>query len=162
MTGQRLRRGSVRRIRSCARPCRLEAGERAVLRRGRGDQHKAVTRRINELVAERGVVTVALAAQQPPDRGISLAAGGGRTLCLVAWSFNGSPSPVQADELAACARCQVIGPDGPGQRDDRAHLGQVLGAVRAARQVRFEAAALRPGQNAFEVIGDQLDSLLAG
>ena len=59
-------------------------------------------------------------------------------------------------------RSQVIGRDAPGQGYHGAHLGQVLGAVRAASQVRFEAAALRTGQGALEIRGDQLDGLLAG
>src|ERR1700733_145930 len=53
------------------------------------------------------------------------------------------PSAVQADELLSHARRKVIGRDASGQRDDSAHLGEILGAVRAVREVRLEPAALR-------------------
>jgi hypothetical protein len=54
------------------------------------------------------------------------------------------PPTVQPDEFASHARSEVIGRDASGQRDDSAYLGEVFAAVRAAGEVRFEPAALRP------------------
>src|ERR1700726_2083209 len=76
--------------------------------------------------------------------------------------FVGPPPAVQPDEFASHARSEVIGRDAPGQRDDCAYLGEVFGAVKAAYEVRFEPAALRRRQGAFEVVSDKLDRLLAG
>src|ERR1700758_4825008 len=83
------------------------------------------------------------------------------TLCLAFMCLPGSPSPVQADELATHLRSQVIGRDRPGQCDDSAHLGKVLGTVRTARQVRFETSALPRRKSALEIAGDKLHCLLA-
>jgi hypothetical protein len=58
--------------------------------------------------------------------------------CLI-----GPPPAVQPDEFAAHARSYVIGRDASGQRDHSAYLGEVFGAVNAARQVCFEPAAPR-------------------
>ena len=44
----------------------LPAGERAALRLAAGTSHKAVARRINELVADRGVVTAAEVFERTP------------------------------------------------------------------------------------------------
>ncbi len=58
-------------------------------------------------------------------------------------------------------RSQVSGLQAPGEPDGLAHLGQVLGAVRAAGQMGLEPAPGPAGQRAFQVAGDQLDGLLA-
>src|SRR6185369_13390544 len=75
--------------------------------------------------------------------------------------LSGPPAPVEIDYLVARLRGQVPGLDPAGQADRLAHLGQVLGAVRAAGQVRLEPAAGPRAQIVFEVVGDQLDGLLA-
>jgi PPOX class probable F420-dependent enzyme len=51
----------------------------------------------------------------------------------------GPPAAVQLNELLPLLRSQVFRLQAPGEPDDLPHLGQVLGAVRAARQVRLEA-----------------------
>ena len=60
------------------------------------------------------------------------------TLCLPGLLLFGPPPAVEVDDLVPCLRGQVLGFDPAGQLDRLAHLGQVLGAVRAARQVRLE------------------------
>ena len=55
------------------------------------------------------------------------------------------PPPVQVDELVPHLRRQVLGRQPTGEADGLAHLRQVLGAVRAAGQVRLEAAPGRRG-----------------
>ena len=62
---------------------------------------------------------------------------------------------------SAHLRGQVLGGERAGEADRLAHLGQVLGAVRAAGQVRLEPAPVGRGQRALQVVGDQLDGLLA-
>src|ERR1700761_445542 len=85
-----------------------------------------------------------------------------RMLRLTVRRFVGSPLPVDTDELTAHARRQVIRRDASRQYDHRTHLGQVLGTVRAACHVGFEAVPLRTGQGALEIAGDQFDRLLTG
>jgi hypothetical protein len=73
----------------------------------------------------------------------------------------GLPPAVEIDELVPHLRSQVFGRQPAGEADGLAHLGQVLGAVRAAGQMRLETPPGRPAQRAFQVIGHQLDSSLA-
>ena len=74
----------------------------------------------------------------------------------------GTPAAIEVHEFLAHLRAQVLGFQPAGEPDGLPHLGQVLGAVRAAGQMALEAAPARPGQRTFQVIGDQLDGLLAG
>ena len=69
----------------------------------------------------------------------------------------GPPPAVEVGELVLHLRGQVVGFEPAGEADGLAHLREVLGAVRAARQVRLEAAPGPGVQRALEVVGDQLD-----
>ena len=60
----------------------------------------------------------------------------------------GPPLAVQVDELVPHLRSQVLGRQPTGEADGLAHLRQVLGAVRAAGQVRLETAPGRPAERA--------------
>src|SRR5690348_4064061 len=73
----------------------------------------------------------------------------------------GPPPAVQVGELVPHLGGQVLGCELAGQLDGLAHLRQVLGAVRAAGQVGLEPAPGGAAQRALQVVGDQLDSLLA-
>jgi PPOX class probable F420-dependent enzyme len=56
----------------------------------------------------------------------------------------GTPAAVEVDELLLLLRGQVLRLQAAGEADGLAHLGQVLGAVRAAGQVRLEAPSGPP------------------
>lgn len=71
------------------------------------------------------------------------------------------PLAIEIDEPLARFGGKVVGNDTACGLDRRPHLRQVLGAVLARCQVGLEAAPLTPGECPFEVIGDELDSLLA-
>ena len=78
-------------------------------------------------------------SSRPTDAARPLRRGDGalyRVICPIV-----PPSAVYANELLSHPRREVIGRNASGQRDDSAHLGEVFGAVRAAREVRFEPAA---------------------
>jgi GNAT superfamily N-acetyltransferase len=68
----------------------------------------------------------------------------------------GSPPAVEVGELVSHLRSQVLGFEPAGQADRLAHLGQVLGAVRAGRQVRLETAPGPGAQRPLKVVGDQV------
>ena len=60
-----------------------------------------------------------------------------------------------------CLRSQVVRLDRTGQLDGHFDLFQVGAAIRARTQMRLETATVTTRQGAFEVVGDQLDGLLA-
>src|SRR5271165_547380 len=72
-----------------------------------------------------------------------------------------APAAVEVRQVVPHLRGEVFWGHPPGQADGLAHLGEVLGAVRAAREVLLEAAARRTAEPALQVVGDQLDHLLA-
>src|SRR5712691_2063977 len=86
---------------------------------------------------------------------------------MMSWPENsglllfGSPPAVQVGEFLPHLRGEVLGRQLAGQLDGLAHLRQVLGTVRAGGQVGLEAAPGRAAQRALQVVGDQLDGLLA-
>src|SRR6516162_8178467 len=72
-----------------------------------------------------------------------------------------APAAVKVRQVVAHLRGQVFRGYPAGEADGLPHLGEVLGAERAASQVPFEAAARRTPERSLDVVGDQLDHLLA-
>src|SRR5581483_10214380 len=92
------------------------------------------------------------------------AAGGGAAPATASAVGTGSvlaPAAVQLDEVVPRLGGELLGFDPTEGGDRRPHLSQVLGAVRAAPQVGLEPGPLAPRQRAFQVVGDELDRLLA-
>src|SRR5580658_8526674 len=73
----------------------------------------------------------------------------------------GAPPPVDLDELVLHLLGQVAWRDRTGELDRPPYLGEVLGAVRAGRQMCFEPAPGRAAERPVKVAGHQLDRLLA-
>lgn len=73
----------------------------------------------------------------------------------------GSPPPVNSNEIVAHLRRQIFWPERTSEPDGRLHLCEVLGAVRTASKVCFEATTLASRERSFEVVGHQLHHLLA-
>src|ERR1035438_1892720 len=72
-----------------------------------------------------------------------------------------APAAIQGAEVLAHLRRQVLALDASGQADGGAHLLEVLAAVLAGGEMRLEAPTLRSRQHALQIVGDQLDHLLA-
>lgn len=72
------------------------------------------------------------------------------------------PVPVEVGERGAHLRGQVLRGEPARQPDGLAHLGQVLGAVRADGEVPLEPLAVGGRERVLQVVGDHLDDLLAG
>src|SRR6476620_4963056 len=79
------------------------------------------------------------AAPDRPDR-LDGAAGGPALTQAAGLLLLRLPAAVEVGELLPHLRGQVLGLQSAGQADRLTHLGQILGAVRAAGQVRLEAA----------------------
>ena len=93
-----------------------------------------------------------------------LARGDGGDAALTRGSAVGgifAPASEEPAELLLHRGGEVLGHEPAGQPDRLAHLREVFGAVRAAREVALEAAALAARERALEVVADQLDDLLA-
>jgi hypothetical protein len=73
----------------------------------------------------------------------------------------GPPAPVKLDEIGPCLWSQVVRLDRTGPLDGRSDLFQVGAAIRTRTQMRLEAAPVTTSQGPFEVVGNQLDGLLA-
>ena len=108
------------------------------------------------------VITSRLTPSPRRETSLPGAAGPGRgSASPGALLLFGPPLAVEADELVSLLRSQVFRLEPPREADHLAHLRQVLGAVRAAGQVRLEAPPGGPAQRAFQVARHQLDGLLA-
>jgi hypothetical protein len=71
------------------------------------------------------------------------------------------PTPEQGDEFVSHLGGELFRNELPGEPYRDSHLREVLGAMRAAREMRLESAAISAGQGIFQVVGDQLNGLLA-
>ena len=73
----------------------------------------------------------------------------------------GAPGPVERDELAEGLGRQVVGVDATERVDRHPQLGQVLGAMRAGREMAFEPGTIASRKCTVEVAGHELDGLAA-
>src|SRR5438309_9591855 len=69
---------------------------------------------------------------------------------------------VHVEQRLPGLRLQTVRLDPPGELDGLLDLREIGAAVRADSEMGLEAAPLPPRQPAFEVVGDELDRLLAG
>lgn len=73
----------------------------------------------------------------------------------------GSPTPIEVDEILTGGRSELFRFYCPSDLDSSPHLFQVGRTVWARSKVCFESASISTRQGAFEVVGDELDGLLA-
>src|SRR5437773_4211979 len=91
------------------------------------------------------------------------AAADGATVSAAARALHGVVRPVakRVEQPVAHHRIEVALAQRSHQRDRRAHLLEVRAAAVAAAQVRLDALPVGPREASLEVIGDELDELLA-
>ena len=76
-------------------------------------------------------------------------------------SLLGSPAPIEIGEIRSCLWSQVLGLDHAGELNGHLDLLQVSSTVGTRAQMGLEAASVTTGESAFEIVGDELDRLLA-